>query len=55
MDDANFQRLERPRKRGRPLTYEEQWMVPHVFETFEKEKNAGAIVQMQDPSSLTSK
>ncbi len=55
MDDANFQRLERPRTRGRPLTYEEKWIVQHVFETFEKDKNAGAIVQMQDPSSLTSK
>jgi len=55
MDDVNFQRLERPRKRGRPLTYEEKWIVQHVFETFEKEKNAGAIVQIQDPYSLTSK
>ena len=55
MDDANFQRLERPRTRGRPLTYEEKWIVQHVFETFEKDKNAGAIVQMQDPYSLTSK
>jgi len=55
MDAANFQRLERPRKRGRPLTYEEKWIVQHVVETFEKEKNAGAIVQIQDPYSLTSK
>ena len=55
MDDANFQRFELPRKRGRPLTYEEKWIVQHVFETFEKEKSAGAIVQIQDPYSLTSK
>jgi hypothetical protein len=55
MDDANFQRFERPRKRGRPLTYAEKWMVQHVFETLQKEKNTGAIVHMQDPYSLTSK
>ena len=36
MDHANFQQFERPRKRGRPLTYEEKWMVQHVFETLEK-------------------
>lgn len=55
MDDPNFQRFERPRKRGRPLTYEEKWMVQHVFETLEKEKNAEALIQMRDPYSLTSK
>src|SRR2546421_8559871 len=54
MDDVNFQRLERPRKRGRPLTYEEKWMVQHVFETLEPEKNAGASIQPPDPYSLTS-
>ena len=55
MDHANFQQFERPRKRGRPLTYEEKWMVQHVFETLEKEKNAEAIIQKHDPYSLTSK
>jgi len=49
MDHANFQQFERPRKRGRPLTYEEKWMVQHVFETLEKEKNAEAILQRHDP------
>jgi hypothetical protein len=55
MDHSHFQQFERPRKRGRPLTYEEKWMVQHVFETLEKEKNAEAIIQRHDPYSLTSK
>jgi transposase len=55
MDHSNFQQFERPRKRGRPLTYEEKWMVQHVFETLEKEQNAEAIIQTHDPYSLTSK
>jgi transposase len=55
MDATNFQRVERPRKRGRPLTYEEKWIVHHVFETFEKEKQEGAIIEIQDPYHLTSK
>lgn len=55
MDDATFQRFERPRKRGRPLTYEEKWMIQQVFETVEKENQEGAFARMQDPYSLTSK
>jgi transposase len=55
MDHSHFQQFERPRKRGRPLTYEEKWMVQHVFEALEKEKNAEAIIQRHDPYSLTSK
>src|SRR6266699_2811008 len=55
MDHSNFQQFERPRKRGRPLTYEEKWIVQHVFETLEQEKNAEAIIQRHDPYSLTSK
>jgi transposase len=55
MDHANFQQFERPRKRGRPLTYEEKWRVQHVCETLEKEKNAEAIIQRHEPYSLTSK
>jgi len=55
MDHSNFQQFERPRKRGRPLTYEEKWMVQHVFETLAKEKNAEAIIQRHDPYRLTSK
>ena len=54
MDHANFRQFERPRKRGRPLTYEEKWMVQHVFETLEKEQNAEAIIHRHDPYSLTS-
>lgn len=54
MDDSTFQRVERPRKRGRPLTYEEKWMVQQVFEPVEKEKTEGTIVRMRDPYSLTS-
>src|SRR5438874_4466717 len=55
MDSSHFQRGERPRKRGRPLTYEEKWMVQHVFETVAQEKNAEPIPQRHDPYSLTSK
>jgi transposase len=55
MDYAHFRQFERPRKRGRPLTYEEKWMVQHVFEALEKEKNAEALIQRHDPYSLTSK
>jgi hypothetical protein len=56
MDDSGFQRFERPRKRGRPLTYEEKWLVQHVFETFAKKKKEGGIIRIEeeDPYSLTS-
>lgn len=47
--------IERPRKRGRPLTYEEKWMVHHVFEILEKEKYEGGLIQIEDPYCLTSK
>src|SRR5712691_1510477 len=33
MDYSHGRRCERPRKRGRALTYEEKWMVQHVFRT----------------------
>ena len=55
MDQSHDQQFERPRKRGRPLTYEEKWMVQHVFETVAQEKNAEPIPQRHDPYSLTSK
>ena len=48
MDDAGFQRFERPRKRGRPLTYEEKWLVQHVFETFAKKKKEGGIIRIEE-------
>ena len=55
MDQSHSRQFERPRQRGRPLTYEEKWMVQHVFETLTKEKNAEPIRQRHDPYSLTSK
>ncbi len=55
MDQSHGRQFARPRKRGRPLTYEEKWMVQHVFETLTQEKNAASILQRHDPYSLTSK
>ena len=54
MDTSHGSQFERPRKRGRPLTYEEKWMVHHVFEAFEKDKQAGGMVWVDDPYTLTS-
>jgi transposase len=54
MADTDLHLFARPRQRGRPLTYEEKWLVQHVFETFAKEKKAGALVRIEDPYSLTS-
>jgi len=55
MANADLHLFVRPRQRGRPLTYEEKWLVHHVFETFVQEKKADAIVRIEDPYSLTSK
>src|SRR5216683_6991173 len=55
MDYSHGRRCERPRKRGRALTYEEKWMVQHVFETVEQEKTTGVILSRHDPYGLTSK
>jgi hypothetical protein len=55
MDQSHDQQFARPRKRGRPLTYEEKWMVQHVCATVAQEKNAEPIPQRHDPYSLTSK
>ena len=55
MDHSHCRRCERPRKRGRALTYEEKWMVQHVFETVEKEKTTEVILPRHDPYGLTSK
>jgi len=54
MDTYHDSPVERPRKRGRPLTHEEKWMVHHVFEPFEKERQAGGVVWIEDPYKLTS-
>ena len=43
-----------PRTRGRPLTYEEKWMVYHAFESFERNKLAGSVILVEDPYSVTS-
>lgn len=54
MTNADFHLFARPCQRGRPLTYEEKWLVHHVFETCAKEKKADAIVRIEDPESVTS-
>lgn len=43
-----------PRKRGRPLTYEEKWMIYHAFESFERNKLEGSFIIVEDPYSVTS-
>lgn len=45
---------ESPRKRGRPLTYEEKWMVYHSFESFERNKLEGSVIIVNDPYEVTS-
>jgi transposase len=55
--DINMPAIEivkRPRKRGRPLTYEEKWMVQHVFEKFQHNKKEKSTVIVEDPYSMTS-
>jgi transposase len=47
--------VERPRKRGRPLSYEEKWMVYQVFEALEHERAETAMVGTLDSYSRTSK
>src|SRR2546422_6375113 len=54
MDQSHGQQFARPRKRGRPLTYEEKWMVQQVFETLAQDKSAEPSLQRHDPYSLTS-
>ncbi len=43
-----------PRKRGRPLTYEEKWMVYSAFESFERNKLDKSILVVDDPYAVTS-
>lgn len=54
MEQSHGRQFPRPRKRGRPLTYEAKWMVQHVFDTCTKEKNTEPILPRHDPYSLTS-
>ncbi len=42
-------RVESPRKRGRPLTYKEKWMVYHVFTMLAEKHEAGSREQIDDP------
>ena len=37
-DMPYWKSVESPRKRGRPLTYEEKWMVYYAFKSFERNK-----------------
>jgi transposase len=50
----NFECMECIRMRGKPLTIEEKWIVHHVFEMFQKDKEQGIAI-IEDPYSLTSK
>lgn len=43
-----------PRKRGRPLTYEEKWMVYRSFESFERDKYSESVIIVEDPYDVTS-
>lgn len=43
-----------PRQCGRPLTYEEKWMIHHVFEVFQQHKRDQTMVVVDDPYSITS-
>src|SRR5467141_3148445 len=52
MPDSGYARG--PRQCGRPLTYEEKWMIHHVFEVFRQHKRDQAMVVVEDPYSLTS-
>jgi hypothetical protein len=50
---SHWKATESPRKRGRPLTYEEKWMVYHAFESFERSKLEGSAVIIEDPYEVT--
>src|SRR5512145_1325597 len=49
-----WQSVASPRKRGRPLTYAEKWMVYHAFEAFERNQSDGSVIVVDDPFSVTS-
>jgi transposase len=50
----HWKAIESPRKRGRPLTYEEKWMIYHSFESFERNKLEGSVIIVEDPYDVTS-
>jgi hypothetical protein len=53
-DMPHWQSGESPRKRGRPVTYEEKWMVDSAFESLERNKADGSIIVVEDPYAVTS-
>ena len=50
----HWKSAEPPRKRGRPLTYEEKWMVYYAFKAFERNKADSSVIVVEDPYSVTS-
>jgi transposase len=50
----HWKSVEPPRKRGRPLTYEEKWMVYYAFESFERNKSDESVIVVEDPYAVTS-
>jgi transposase len=51
----HWKSAESPRKRGRPLTYEEKRMVYHSFESFERDKHSESVIIVEDPYEVTSR
>lgn len=49
----HWKSIESPRKRGRPLRYEEQWMVFSAFKSFERHKADGSVIVVEDPYAVT--
>lgn len=52
MSDSRYAKS--PRQCGRPLTYEEKWMIHHVFEVFQQLKRDQTVVVVEDPYQMTS-
>lgn len=50
----DWKELTSPRKRGRPLTYEEKWMVYNAFKCFEEDKAKKGMIVVEDVYSITS-
>ncbi len=49
----HWKSIESPRKRGRPLTYEEKWMVYYAFQSFERHKAENSVIVVEDPYAVT--
>src|SRR2546429_4877749 len=54
MEPSHSQPFERPRKRGRPLGYEEKWRMHQELPAWYKEKNTAPTSPRNDPYSLAS-